>query len=294
MNSEQNEEDFGEVLQRAWSHKEPWFVLAGLILDPYRDLTLEQRKTQAIKSSEVSRNMLSRYLSVLARIREAAGRHDIPIERLLTPVFSATEIAVRIYDRDPASGLTALEKLKERRTTLNQLRHQLSEIERSRGGADKMARAQRIEECEIALKQFVKKQFGASTTLVRRPALVPFSKVGWIALNGDGNACCGIDVFESEGQIMEAKLIPAILLSNFFKQFYMLFHDAFQEDFASAASTTLDFFRAHSFGTLYLGTEGSIETLRPAIGSPSPDRSSDYAELEAMFAYGRGPRRAEN
>jgi hypothetical protein len=283
-------EDFRDVLRRAAA--EPWFYQAALILDPYRDLSLEQRKAEATRSSEFSRNMLSRYLSVLSRIREIAGRHNIPVGQLLTPVFSATEIAVRIYDRDPVSGLEALGKLKERRTTLVQLRNQLSQIEKIQG-ADKQARARRIDACEVALKPFVEKQFGVSSTLIRRPALAAFAKVGWIVLDQHKRPICGIDFFDSEGQMLEARLVPAILLSSFFKQFYVLFSDPFQEGFASDSEKTLDFFQALSFGTLYLGANGPVEVVRPATGSPHPDRSMDYGNLEAMFAYGRAPRLSE-
>jgi hypothetical protein len=205
-------------------------------------------------------------------------------------VFSATEIAVRIYDKDPMSGLAALEKLKERRTTLVKLRLELAEIEKRRGGDDKLGRGKRIGECEVALRRYVEQKFDAASTLARRPALAPFSKVGWLVLDRSGQPCCGIDFFDHEGQMLEAKLAPAILLSNFFKQFFILFHDAFYEDFATSANETLDFFRAHSFGTLYLRADGSIETLRSPTGTPFPDRSADYAALEGMFAYGRGTR----
>jgi hypothetical protein len=66
-------------------------VEAALILDPFEDLPLEERKAAAILPVGFSANMLSRYLSVLARIREISGRHSIPVDRLVTPVFSATE-----------------------------------------------------------------------------------------------------------------------------------------------------------------------------------------------------------
>jgi hypothetical protein len=280
-------EKYTQVLQQA--SKEPWFVAAALILDPFDDLSLEQRKAAAIPAIGLSANMLTRYLSVLARIREISSRHSIPVDRLLTSVFSATEIAVRIYDRDPASGLSALEKLKDRRTTLVKLKGELRENEKRRQ-RERASKGKSIEEREVALRRFVETKLGAASALVRRPALRPFSKVGWLVLDGGGRPYCGIDLFDSEGQVLEAKLAQAIPLSSFFKQFYILFHGELEEDFLSRLNATLDFFGAGTFGALYMNANGSIEALRSATGNSSAHRGSDYRALEALFAYGRGPR----
>ena len=282
-------EGFNEILKRATSSEEPWFVLAALVLDPFNGVSLEQRRAEALLITGLSANMLSRYLSVLTRIREVSGRHSIPVERLVTPVFSATEIAVRIYEKDPVSGLSALEKLKERRTTVTKLKAELNEIEKRRQ-RDRVSRGKSIEECEVALGRFVKTEFGAKAALVRRPALKPFAKVGWIVLGDDGQPFCGIDLFEPEGQMLEAKLAPAILLAGFFKKFYVLFHGELEEGVASRVNATLDFFHARSVGALYLNPDGSIDTLRLATAILSPNRGADYGALEATFAYGRGPR----
>ena len=287
-----NADGFKEILKKAIESEEPWYVLAALVLDPFEGGTLEERKADALLITKLSANMLSRYLSVLTRIREVSGRHSIPVERLVTPVFSATEIAVRIYERDPVSGLNALEKLKERRTTVTKLKAELGEIEKGRM-LDKARRGMSIEKCEVALGRFVENEFGTTATLVRRPALKPFARVGWIVLGDDGQPFCGFDFFELEGQMLEAKLAPAILLSHCFSKFYILIHGQLEEGFVASMNATLDFFHATTFGALYLDTNGAIETLRPASGTPSPKRSYNYGALEAMFAYGRGPRLAD-
>jgi hypothetical protein len=274
------------------ARQEPWFVLAGIVSDGSGGAALEQRKAVAIKSSGLSANMMTRYVSVLARIRDISGKHGIPIDRLLTPVFSATEIAVRIYDKDPASGLSALEKLKERRTTLVKLRDELAEIEKRRQ-LDKAGKGKSIEECEVALREFVKSELGPKVTLVRRPALKPFSKVGWLVLAPRGQPVWGIDLFDADGQVWEAQLMRAIPLSSFFESFFMLFHGELEEEAFFSAKAVLDFFRAPSFGTLHLKADGSLQRGRDA-GYLVGNRRSDYSALEKMFAYGRGPRLGEH
>ena len=114
--------------------------------------------------------------------------------------------------------------------------------------------------------------------------------MGWLVLDGGGRPYCGIDLFDSEGQVLEAKLAQAIPLSSFFKQFYILFHGELEEDFLLRLNATLDFFGAGTFGALYMNANGSIEALRSATGNSSAHRGSDYRALEALFAYGRGPR----
>jgi hypothetical protein len=285
-------ESLAASLKAAVDKGEPWFTIAALVIGGGLASELHERRRLALKVIELSNNLLGRYISVLRRLREIAELHDVPIERLLSPVFSATEIAVRIYDRTPNSGLDALYQLKERRTTLAKLRLKLEGIEATRSQAGLARAGQKIEEYETALQSFVAREFGASATLTRRPALRPFARVGWIVLGKDRQTRCGIDLFDQSSikHLIESALPPAIVLSTFFQRFFMLFPDPRDEYTVKQAGQMLDFFRADSFGTLHLTSGGGVLNIRKSIGSPTPDRSSDYNSLESLFAYGGGPR----
>jgi hypothetical protein len=286
---------FAASLKAAVDEEEPWFTIAGLVIDGGPTSKLDERRGLALKEIELSSNLLGRYISVLRRLREIAELHNVPVERLLSPVFSATEIAVRIYDRAPNLGLESLNQLKERRTTLIKLRSKLEDIELSSQQLEKARKGSWIEEQETALKTFAVEEFGASSQLTRRPALKPFARIGWIVLGKDRLPKCGIDLFDpAEKHVVEAALVSALALSTFFKRFFVMFPAAAEEETVARAVAMLDFFRANSVGTLYGDIKGGVKLFRAATGSPTPDRSSDYASLESMFAYGRFPRLYQN
>ena len=74
-------------------------------------------------------------------------------------------------------------------------------------------------------------------------------------------------------------LARSVLLSFYFRQFYLLFAPGFRQDDLRRAARVLDVFRAQWIGILEISGEGGVSMYRGAFFSPEPDRSDEYDDL---------------
>ncbi|MFX7844923.1 hypothetical protein ABTK14_21985, partial [Acinetobacter baumannii] len=80
------------------------------------------------KATRLSPGVLRRYVLLLDRLRSIAAIEGLERDALLSPVFNAAEVAVRIYDRNATAGISSLRELKAGEVTLVQLRDRLTKV----------------------------------------------------------------------------------------------------------------------------------------------------------------------
>jgi hypothetical protein len=286
----ENEDAFLARLKRLKDSGAPWHEIARALRDRPEAADARVWKPLLAKASrtvDMSPVVLARYVSLLDRLH-AIAPSPAEFESLVPPKFSSGEIAVRLFESDPVKGLQALKDLRTRKTTLEKLRAELSTqaVPRNRGrGRSLRDRAATVANAEklLASEAIRLISFGASASLVRRPALRHMVREGFDILSRDGTMIAGLDLYLPEppasGRDPLEPLARSILLSFYCRQFYLAFAPGFRQDDLRRAERVLDVFRAKWVGILEISGEGTVSMYRGAFFSPEPDRSDEYGDL---------------
>jgi hypothetical protein len=96
------DEQFKAALERACGPRTPWHVLAAVVREEIdKNPTHESLiKDAAATESGLMPAMVGRYVNTYGRVKHAAKRNGRRLEILLSPIFSAMEVATRLYDID--------------------------------------------------------------------------------------------------------------------------------------------------------------------------------------------------
>src|SRR5260221_6350730 len=88
-------------LREARQEGQPWHVIAGLLHDRFAKMLPKQARRQiydsAAAATELAVVMLQRYVKVFEKLQQIALESGHPVSALLSPSFSAIEMAIRLY-----------------------------------------------------------------------------------------------------------------------------------------------------------------------------------------------------
>jgi hypothetical protein len=283
--------------------REPWFVTASRLDEAltgpeavgYGEDVL---KKLAADATGLSWGVITRYLSTMRRLKAAAAAAGVAPASLLSPGFNAVEAAVRLHAHSPQQGIAALKALHQGRSSLPEIRRSLADAAEAESGRAAVARGnalrrrgQELQKVEDALAGAVGTLFPKDSTVLRRPALRYFRRVGMEVRRADGRCVCGLDLMASDSggalDEVEQAVAPALVLSTYFPKFYFVFSPGSAEAAVDEAVSALELLGARWFGVMKVGNDLSIEVLRRPAGAPVPDRSDAYESLRATLARGR-------
>ena len=243
----------------------------------------------------LSWGIVTRYVSVLKKVRQIAERHDLPTEALLSRGFNTTEIAVRLYDREPGQGLEALKGLREGAMSLSSVRRRLAQAPVSGSGASSRGELLRKRNSEIqAVEQALlgsahavfPKDFPKDSKIRWRPPLAFFRRVGFEVVGPGEEILGGIDVLVASPAMrddpLEAAFAPSVLLSNYLPCFYLVFSPSSPFELVPRAERALLVLGVLSVGLAQVNSDGSVRVHRRPSGG-SPGRSELYLELRRYF-----------
>ncbi len=214
---------------------------------------------------------------------------------MLSPSFTAAELAIRLHARDPEAGLRALTELAAGRT-IEAVRTALADTPaRADAAGERSAplreRRRLLKRCEDALAAQAGRLFGLGSTVRRRPALRLFRRIGFEVFNSAGALACSADLYKAEASTASRDpfegLPQSVPLSFYLPSFLLLFVPGTADDpldWVERALVTLD---APWIGIAAFGEDDEIELLRPAGGRPSPDRTADYQRLRSALSQGK-------
>jgi hypothetical protein len=283
----------------------PWWVVADQVeraletaddYGPWSDETLQHAVEDA---TDRSWGVLTRYRSVLRRVRAAAAAKGMPAEALMSAGFNAMELAVRLYDRLPTQGFEALVGLKDGTASLAEIRAKLAAA--PAGGADGVVvarsrllrqRAREIKLVEAALSGSAERLFGKDPVVRRRPALLYFRRVGYEVAGEDGRIVCGLDALvpgpAQDRDALDSAMAPAVLLSSYFPKFYLVLSPGCHPQLADLVGEALDALHVHGIGVMQVTEGGAVFIPREPVGYPQPDRTAFYESLRRNLAVARG------
>jgi hypothetical protein len=283
-----------ENLREARADGQPWHAIGRILRDHvpaggYQNDFWEKAQEPA----ELSAVMLKRYMTMLWQLERIAAGHSLDLGGLLSSSFTGTEIAIRIYERKPDAGLKALSDLRQRRVTIDDLRSELkrtpaAHVSSDRGKAIK-DRAQIIEHCEVAISAAAPEIFEQGTTVVRRPSLLYFRRVGFEIRNAASEVVSGGDLYPAEPVTRTSDPLEAIsqtvLLSQYLPSFWVMFGPRNPEPILRRAHDILAVL-APRIGILCIGEDGTVVVRRRARSAEGA-RMAEYTELVERFTAPR-------
>ncbi len=253
-------------------------------------------------ASKLSWAILSRYLSATRRIRAITVFEGVALDDVLSFGFNAVEAAVRLYDRDRQSGLTALRDLRLGRQTLAGVRRSL-ELARA-GNADESEvsksrllrkRALELKGAETAVHQDNAKLFSVECEITRRPRLSFFKQLG-IEARVEGRLVGGANIYAQDAALrsdrFDSDLPAAMLLARFHPRFYLIFSQGTDKNVVDRATSALKAFGSANVGVA-LQQKATLQLIRkPTMDLVQPD---DYEGLrDRLLAEGKTGRVREN
>ena len=209
---------------------------------------------------------------------------------------NSVEMAVRIYDRAPERGLSALKDLAEGRIGAADVRRTLMEVTGREGRGPNLRQRQlrqaglEVDAVEKALMRAAGGFFPKDSFPARRPLLRYLGRTGFEMLTAEGARFCGVEVFAVfEAGDFEKRFAAAVLASSFFPKYYLAFSPSTPPEIVAQAVAALELFQCSWIGVLTVSTFLTLAVVRPSSGPPRPDRTAEYESLQAALALpGRG------
>jgi hypothetical protein len=289
---------------------QPWFVIGSIYAEALRNIREQDHRELrdvAAKATRLSPGVLRRYVLLLERLRSIAAVEGLERDALLSPVFNAAEVAVRIYDRNASTGISSLRELKAGEVTLVQLRDRLStvpvEMTAPADAPDALQSETRMERNERIGRAFfqergVKVAFMLQALRETSPSLWP--EAGNIQRRPQSRFFTGHQGFEVVGKDPEKAIVAGIemlirdrdrvedlerempsylTLATFYDRFYFAFSPGTPASYVSHAAELLEAFNAGSIGILVVSSDGAVMAKREPRTGPIPSRVGDYALL---------------
>ncbi|WP_298885637.1 hypothetical protein [uncultured Bradyrhizobium sp.] len=264
----------------------PWHAIGATM----REGSLAHSKnpdiwTRAAEATHLSELMLRRYVAALDRLGQIEITHGLAPGELLPPTFAPTELAIRLYGRDPAAGLAALKALKQRKMTLRDIRRELQKAEGFRS-TNVAERRHFIESCSEAIALQAPRLFGRGAVAQRRPfGFRCFHPLGFEFQNEQGFVLGGADLYIREfGRDSLDLLAQSALLATYLPSFYIVIGPDLAEGDDKLAITVLDILRANSVGVLLLRDHDDPVVVRRPQVILKPDRVKDYIAISKELA----------
>ncbi|MBU4459617.1 MAG: hypothetical protein KJ579_03530 [Verrucomicrobia bacterium] len=292
-------EHFKRMLAEAREAKKPWFEIARLMSDeigtPAEDGKAAHVISAAREATGLSPQILKRHLVLLARVRTIAAEMGVPEKEILSPLFNAQEIAVRLHKTIPkAEAADVLLRLARGELNLPRVRELQAQLAAPFARFDPnrvIARQRRSVNAgivEIALMRSAPKLWGTGSTVTRRPQLLFVGgRPGYEVIGADGSVLAGIDVLFPDSEMnrdyLETNLGVSLLLAPFFSKFYLAMSPDADEDAAKRLLEVLDWFGYGWVGILAVEGEDGVSVSRAPEGEPSPDRTSKYESLKRKY-----------
>lgn len=292
------------ALEDACAEGQPWHVIARCIAKVgrgdhswWRWSVFLGEKAPGFTPAVV---MQRRYVSTLKNIEKIAASNDREVSSVLPSSFTGAELAVRLYERDPILGLSALTALRERKTTLEAVRELLKAApapkeQRSRYDAA-VDRAERSNRCSELFYSAVPGLFGAGAIAERRPILRHFRRWGFEVSRGEEGIVAGVDLYLVDPQARETQIIEPIaqsaLLSFYLPSFYVLFEQGAAQAVLEGTDEALLTMNVPWVGILRIDDSGLVRTFRQPSGQrPDFEGASAYSQIVGSFGDVRPPRR---
>ena len=249
------------------------------------------------RASGLSLQILKRYISVLRRTRDAAALAALKVETLVSPVFNAQEVAVRLYERAPEQGLQSLKDLAERRVTLATLRERLADAptidsagERARV-AVQQAKSLKRDLMETALSTSAERIWGRGAKAQLRVRLLYFGMKGFEIIGADGSVVAGVDLLTPDMRQSRDYLANWIsrplTIAPFFEKFYLAFAPVASEDIVGRSIELLAWLQYDWIGVLTVDRDGNVTVAREPSGDPTPNLVNRYEALKRRFPASR-------
>lgn len=265
----------------------PWHEL-GMALRGRPELAHRQSRTELLvaagKITGLAPLMLSRYLQLLDKLHSIAGS-SAEISQLLPPRFTAGELAVRLYERNPAEGLRALKDLRARKMTTDEVRKELAnQPSTSEHAHSRLERALAIKTVEAALPSGLREVFGYIHRIARRPSIPTLSPIAYDLHTIQGERI-GIDVYLPVFTVNSSRtpldqITKSVVLSPYFEEFYLLFGPGFRDlDIQRAEELLNAFHDGKPVGILFMPDGTTIRQRRAATRRLGPGYSNLYADL---------------
>ena len=281
------------------TNSRPWFVVAKGVEEALKELEGSKESIRPVleEATGLSWGVINRYLSVLRRVHIIAVARDIPVEELMSRGFNGMEVAVRLYDRLPDEGFESLIKLRDGAMSLEDVRAKLANSPEGNAVHPAIARGDLLRRryadiamVERSLSRESEDLFGKGSIVRRRPGLRYFRRTGFEVYKEGGGIICGLDLMIPDPALsrnaLDVALAPAILISSYYRRFYLVFSRDDDAEFASSAVDALKVMGVRSVGVMRVLSELGIETILEPSG-PLPDRTKRYEFLRSKFLIGR-------
>jgi hypothetical protein len=305
-----------DAMHEARRGGQPWFVAARLLRDTLArapdESAASRIRSQAAEATRLSPGVLRRYVALLDRLDGIATIEGFDMNAIVSPVFNAAEVAVRIYDRNPEEGVKALLELKAGDATLVQLRERLTKVPVWLPDTDERTAAVRQRrKNESAAKAFFERLavriafmsqalersplMPSGGRLVRRRSTSLFSSregsLEIVTESADGaevtiHAGAELLVYE-RGEVRSfERAFPALaLLATFYPRFHLVFSPGTPVDYVEAAQRLIALFGTASIGIAKVNIDGDLQRILEPTGPPQPDRTVKFT---ALFRVRRG------
>lgn len=249
-----------EALDRSDGSARPWHATARA-LQRLADHAREEEwngdgqvRQLAERATKLSWGALARYLSAFNRIEAIATREGVAVEDLISDGFNSAEVAVRLYDRNREDGLTALRDLHHGRQTLAGVRRALEIAKGGQADGAVVAKSALLRKrkgeilgVEVALRDHGARLFGAGCKITRRPSLRYFKHIG-VEARVAGKLVGGANILTPDPALktdqIETMLPGALLLSNYFPRFFLIFSSGADPDAIDRTRAALKAFEA--------------------------------------------------
>jgi hypothetical protein len=288
-----------EGLRAARQQGLPWHHLGRLLQKRFEGSENWIRRTEiwaeAGEAAGLAPLVLKRFLVLMNKLDRVSDQTGIPPADLVSPSYGAVELALRLYDRDAGLGLYALSELRERRMTIEGLQKILSETPAGSADPSAVSRSVSLRErgilmrlCEDALSEQAGATFGAGSTIVRRPILKYFRRVGFEILAGS-RILGGADLHlpeASEGKDSPEELAQSLLLACYLPTFHLVFAPGVAASTVEAAEQALDALHMTSVGIIIVDDGGAVKTTRSATPNPVIQLAA-YEDIKTALAIQR-------
>jgi hypothetical protein len=275
----------------------PWHHLGRLLQDRFAGSQNWSRRIEVWEPAGAAAGLkpvvLKRFLVLMNKIDEVSRDTGVPAAELVSTSYGAVELALRIYDRDPEAGMSALSDLRERRVTIEELQRRL--LETPAGSADPTAisrslslreRSLLIQRCEEALTREAGKIFGPGSTVARRPPLKHFHRVGF-EISAAGRINGGADLYLPDAATGSKDqphgLAQSLLLAAYLPNFHLVFTPTTTGAAMQAAAGALDVLKMPHIGILVIDGAGNVVETRPAKPHGAM-RIEDYEQIKIALA----------
>jgi DNA-binding transcriptional MerR regulator len=289
-----------EGLREARREGLPWHTVGRLLQKRFERSENWGRRTdiwdEAGGAAGLAPVVLKRFLVIMNKLDRVSVETGIPPAALVSPSYGAVELALRLYDRDAGLGLHALSELRERRMTIEGLQKILSET--PAGSANPSAvsrsvslreRATLVKHCEDALSQNTGFMFGPGTTIVRRPILKHFRRIGFEIL--DGSRILGgadLHLLETAEGLKDSPegLAQSLLLAHYLPIFYLAFAPGVAAGTVESAEQALDALGMAWVGIITIDASGAVKTARRGIPNDA-SKLAAYADVKTALTIQR-------